>query len=29
MCHHNYLLDPKRTVQIGIRGSLYTKKDYE
>ena len=23
------LLDPKRTVQIGIRGSLYTKKDYD
>jgi guanidinopropionase len=23
------LLDPKRTVQIGIRGSLYTKADYD
>ncbi len=23
------LLDPKRTVQIGIRGSLYTKNDYD
>lgn len=23
------LLDPERTVQIGIRGSLYTAKDYE
>lgn len=23
------LLDPKRTVQIGIRGSLYTKSDYD
>jgi len=23
------LLDPKRTVQIGIRGSLYTKTDYD
>ena len=23
------LLDPKRTIQIGIRGSLYTKNDYD
>ncbi len=23
------LLDPKRTVQIGIRGSLYTRNDYD
>ena len=23
------LLDPRRTVQIGIRGSLYTKADYD
>lgn len=23
------LLDPKRTVQIGIRGSIYTKQDYD
>ena len=23
------LLDPKRTIQIGIRGSLYTERDYD